>query len=152
MNPIPKQITKFEDFIKIVPKAVQCFDKSYTRWARDLTNQELVTELVAEFREENDFFYEEDKNGEALYFFVILKKSPEKLNFWIIYVAPRARAYTKPLLDYLTVRYKKRGFKLVDFVTTRLTQSYKRWAKKFNAHPYAITYHINLEEVNIDEY
>ena len=146
MTLIPKRVEEFADFVSLLPEAVKAFDGSYTRWNRDLTNQQLTTDLVNAFKPDNEFYCDQSDDGTILYFFAIIKIGEHRADFWVIYVHPSMRDHTKGLLDWLSLRYKEKGFDTVEFTTTRLTRSYKRWAEKFNARPYALTYKIHLNE------
>lgn len=142
----PRLVTEFSEFVKILPQAVKAFADSFARWSREKDDRTLIAELVERFKEPNEFYCELLPNGEISYFFVILKFPPDLINFWVIYVNPASRDLTKPYVDYVLSKYKEEGYTLVEFSTTRLTSSYKRWADKFGAKPFSMTYHINLQE------
>jgi GNAT superfamily N-acetyltransferase len=143
---IPKRITDFEEYLKLLPQAVEAFDKSYTRWNRELTNMQLTNELVNAFNDNNELYCDVDEEGKILYFFALNKIGETSIHFWIIYVHPDVREHSRDMLNWLYGHLKDIGYNTVEFTTTRLTRSYKRWAEKFNARPYAMTYRVNLHE------
>ena len=112
-------------------------------WEPDLTQNDFLAALSNNFKEEN-FYFGDVKDGQLVYFVVLLKNTNDNCFFWLFYMNKDYRVYTKVLLEQLKLFAADLGFKTVDFVTTRMTKSYDRWVQKFGAKKQSLTYRLSL--------
>lgn len=138
------EIKTFQELLKFLPALVLLFKDLDGLWEPDMTPKEFVATLSNNFQK-NTKCYGIQINSEIAYFIAVQELTSTKACFWLFYMNVNKRLYTRNLLNTLKSTYAQRGFRQVEFTTTRITPSYERWVEKFGATKHSITYKLEIK-------
>lgn len=141
-----KRIETTEELFTFLPKLVQLHEQLEHRWQAEHTQQKFAAKLLELFKKKNYYFGELDEKGNIKYFFAVVDESKGKAYYWLLYIHKDLRTVSKELVHNSLNFLRSKGFTSVEFATTRLTRSYKRWVEGFGARAKTMIYEIDLTQ------
>lgn len=143
IKPLIKQIISITDLLSVLPKLVKLQCELDGLWEADMDSNQFVNRVLDVFSQESAIFCEE--HGEGFKYVAVLHKDKDALwYFWLFYMNPQFRDYTKTVIAELATFCHTKKIKTLRFSTTRTTRSYERWVSKFGATKQAIVYQLEI--------
>lgn len=139
-----KLISSLSHFLTFLPKLAELHKKLDGKWEPSMNAEEFAEALLSRYTPENYYFGELTPEGEVAYFINAVQERPDYTTIWLLFVDTAYRDKSQQIVRSVLEFLSEQGVKEVRFTTTRMTSSYQRWVKKFDAKPYSLTYSIEL--------
>lgn len=113
-------------------------------WATNSSADTLIENLIFSTKEGRVINYGGfDDDGRIKYFLSVINKQPTAI-IWLMHIKISQRDISKPVLKAVFEDLKSVGFTGIQFCSTNMAPSCKRWAKTLGATPIAINYQLKL--------